>query len=219
MDRRELIKLSAAAVAGGLVPATAIAATAATDDIEQWGRFETSVKGPSTGNPFVDVTFSAKFTLGHRTVDVPGFYDGNGVYKARFSPDSPGKWTFETAGSANELAGHTGAFTCTPAKSGNRGPVGTAHQFHFQYSDGTPYFPFGTTCYAYLFTPEPFASQTLADLKSSGFNKVRICLPPKPLGTRKPVAMPFEHLGTPAAPAPRTSPTTPNPKNPSTSPA
>jgi len=200
MDRRELIKLSAAAVAGGLVPATAIAATAATDDIEQWGRFETSVKGPSTGNPFVDVTFSAKFTLGHRTVDVPGFYDGNGVYKARFSPDSPGKWTFETAGSANELAGHTGAFTCTPAKSGNRGPVGTAHQFHFQYSDGTPYFPFGTTCYAYLFTPEPFASQTLADLKSSGFNKVRICLPPKPLGTRKPVAMPFEHLGTPAAP-------------------
>jgi len=203
MDRRELIKLGAGVVAGGLAPAVAIGATVATaptSETEQWGVFEVTANGPSSGNPFVDVTFRARFTLGHRTVEVPGFYDGNGVYKARFSPDSPGKWTFETTGSAKELVGHTGAFTCTPAKAGNRGPVGTAHQFHFQYSDGTPYFPFGTTCYAYLFTPEPFASQTLADLKSSGFNKVRICLPPKPLGQRKPVAMPFEHLGTPLAP-------------------
>jgi len=201
MHRRDLIKLGAAAIAGGIAPAAALAATpASTAEVEQWGVFEVTAKGPSTGNPFVDITFSAKFTLGHRTVEVPGFYDGNGVYKARFSPDTPGSWTYETASPTKELAGHTGAFTCTTAKSGNRGPVGTAHQFHFQYADGKPYFPFGTTCYAFLFVPEPFASQTLTDLKSSGFNKVRICLPPKPLGTRKPVHMPFEHLGKTLAP-------------------
>lgn len=203
MDRRDLIKLGAAAFAGGIAPATALAATAlpaATLEIEQYGHFEINAKGPDTGNPFVDVTFSAKFNLGHRTVEVPGFYDGNGNYKVRFSPDTPGNWTFETSSSTKGIAAHTGGFTCVPAKSGNRGPVGTAHQYHFQYADGTPYFPFGTTCYAYLFIPEPFASQTLADLKASGFNKVRICLPPKPLGTRKPVHMPFEHLGKPLAP-------------------
>jgi hypothetical protein len=197
MDRRELIKLGAGAMVGGLAPAAAMAwpAMAAGEEVEQWGVFEASAKGPSSGNPFVDLTFGAKFTLGHRTVEVPGFYDGDGVYKARFSPDSPGKWTFETTGSAKELAGHQGAFTCTAAKTGNRGPVGTAHQYHFQYADGTPYFPFGTTCYAYGFIPEPFAGQTLADLKRVGFNKVRICLPPKGLGTHKPVAMPFERIG------------------------
>ena len=98
------------------------------EDVEQWGVFETSVKGPATGNPFVDVTFSAKFTLGHRTVEVPGFYDGAGTYKVRFSPDSAGKWTFETAGSAKELSGHAGAFTCSAAKAdgqiANRGAGG-----------------------------------------------------------------------------------------------
>ena len=202
MDRRQLIKFGASAVARGIAPAAALAATAlpaATAEVEQWGLFEVTANGPSTGNPFVDVTFSAKFTLGHRTVDVPGFYDGNGVYKVRFSPDTPGPWTYETSSSVKNLPGQSGAFTCIAAKPSNRGPVGTAHQFHFQYSDATPYFPFGTTCYAYLFIPEPFAAQTLADLKSSGFNKVRICLLPKPLGNRKPVAMPFEHLGTPLA--------------------
>ena len=81
------------------------------------------------------------------------------------------------------------------AKAGNRGPVGTAHGLHFQYADGTPYFPFGTTCYAYGFLGEPYEQQTLEALKSLGFNKVRMCLLPKPLGQRKPFAMPFEHAG------------------------
>lgn len=201
MDRRELIKLGAGTLAGALAPAAAEAASQPLCcEIEQWGLFEVPLAGPSTGNPFIDVVYSVKFTLGHRTVDVPGFYDGSGVYNARFSPDSTGKWACETVSNIKELAGQTRSFTCIPAKPGNRGPVAPAHRFHFQYSDGTPYFPFGTTCYAYLFIPEPFASQTIADLKSSGFNKVRICLLPKPLGTRKPIAMPFEHLGDPAAP-------------------
>ena len=42
---------------------------------------------------------------------------------------------------------------------------------------------------------EPYEQQTLEALKSAGFNKVRMCLLPKPLGQRKPFAMPFEHAG------------------------
>ena len=203
LNRRELVKLGAGAVAGGLAPAAMaapIVAARGSEDVEQWGVFETQVTGPADGNPFVDVTFGAKFTFGARTVDVPGFYDGDGVYRVRFSPDSVGKWTFVTTGSAKELQGHAGALTCVAAKTGNRGPVGTAHEFHFQYADGTPYFPFGTTCYAYGFLGEPFERQTLDALKTAGFNKVRMCLLPKPLGQRKPFAMPFEHAG-PVLPA------------------
>ena len=165
------------------------------ENVDQWGVFETQAKGPSGGNPFVDVQFGARFTLGHRTVDAAGFYDGNGVYKVRFSPDTLGRWSYETTSNVKELAGRTGAFECTAPAAGNRGPVGTAHQFHFQYADRTPYFPFGTTCYSYGFIGAPYGDETLSNLKAAGFNKVRICLLPKPLGKLEPVAMPFERIG------------------------
>jgi hypothetical protein len=197
MDRRELMKLGAGAVAAGFAPAgaAAVAAPAGSEKVEQWGIFETEAHGPASGNPFVDVQFGGRFRLEHRTVDVAGFYDGDGVYKVRFSPDSPGRWSFETSSNVRELAGVTGGFECVAPAKGNRGPVGTAHQFHFQYADGTPYFPFGTTCYSYGFIGEPLAAETLKNLKEAGFNKVRMCLLPKPLGKMQPVAMPFERLG------------------------
>lgn len=205
MDRRQMIKLGAGAIASGATLSAAAAVPNPTNEsershsIEQWGVFEVSLPGPTNGNPFTDVPFGARFTFEHRTVEAAGFYDGNGVYKVRFSPDTIGRWTYETTSSANELSGKTGSFECVTPRSGNRGPVGTAHQFHFQHADGTPYFPFGTTCYSYGFIGEPFDRETLEDLKSAGFNKVRICLLPKSLAHRQPMAMPFERIG--SAPA------------------
>ena len=201
MDRRELIKMGAGAVVTGLASSASAAPPSPGNEkpmngkVDQWGVFSTEAHGPSAGNPFVDVQFGARFTLGHRTVDVAGFYDGSGVYKVRFSPDTVGRWSFETTSNVGELAGLTGGFECIAPASGNRGPVGTAHQFHFQYADGTPYFPFGTTCYSYGFIGAPYGDETLKNLKDAGFNKVRICLLPKPLGKLQPVAMPFERIG------------------------
>ena len=186
------------------VPAVASAPESGLQKVEQWGIFETSVRGEMSGNPFVDVQFSARFTFGHRTIDVAGFYDGDGIYRVRFSPDSMGQWSFATTSNMAELAGKTGGFECVAPGAGNRGPVGTAHQFHFQYADGTPYFPFGTTCYSYGFIGTPLDEQTLNDLKDAGFNKVRMCLLPKPLGKMQPVAMPFERIGAPLPPGAET---------------
>jgi len=206
MDRRDLMKMGAGAVVTGFVSSASAAPVSATDEkpmnekVEQWGVFEFKAQGTSAGNPFVDVQFGARFTMGHRSVDAAGFYDGNGVYKVRFSPDMVGRWSFETASNVSELAGLAGGFECVAPAAGNRGPVGTAHQFHFQYADGTPYFPFGTTCYSYGFIGAPYGDETLKNLKEAGFNKVRICLPPKGLGKLQPVAMPFERMG--EAPAP-----------------
>lgn len=182
-------------MAAGFVSTAPAAPAGTAETVEQWGVFETEAPGPSGGNPFVDVRFGARFTLGHRTVDVAGFYDGNGVYKVRFSPDSLGRWSFETASNVKELTGRTGAFECVAPAAGNRGPVGTAHQFHFQYADGTPYFPFGTTCYSYGFIAEPLGQETLQNLKEAGFNKVRMCLLPKALGKFQQPLMPFEPAG------------------------
>jgi len=44
--------------------------------VECWDVFEVSLKGPSSGNPFVDVDLSARFRQGDRVFTAEGFYDG-----------------------------------------------------------------------------------------------------------------------------------------------
>ena len=196
MHRRDLIRLGAASVAAALEPGLLAAASAPTvsaaaaKTVEQWGMFEFALTGPATGNPYKDVTLTADFTLGHRTIRVKGFYDGNATYRIRFMPDATGAWSYTTASSAPALAEHSGQFTCTAPSPGNHGPVGTAHQYHFQHSDGTPYFPFGTTTYAYLFTSDDNAAACLAGLRPY-FNKTRVCVLPKSLGSNQPTLLPF----------------------------
>src|SRR5262249_7647343 len=53
---------------------------------EQWGIYEIALDGPSGGNPFTEVDLSARFSQGDEAVTVPGFYDGDGTYRARFMP-------------------------------------------------------------------------------------------------------------------------------------
>ena len=197
MHRRDLIRLGAATVAAALEPNLLAASApqkptaASASSIEQWGMFEVTLPGPSTGNPYKDVKLTATFTLEHRSVRLTGFYDGEGTYRIRFMPDAPGRWTYTTDSSAHELAGHTGEFLCTaPTTAGNHGPVTTAHQFHFQHADGTPYFPFGTTTYAYLFASVPAAANSLGAMKQY-FNKTRVCVLPKSLGPSGPTLLPF----------------------------
>ncbi len=161
--------------------------------VEQWGLFEVAFQGPHSGNPFKDVTLTAVFKLDHREVLVTGFYDGDGVYRIRFMPDAPGKWSYITTSSAPEMNGKSGNLLCTaPVTPGNHGPVGVAHQFHFQYADGTPYFPFGTTTYAYLFTSDANAAASLAGMKEAHFNKTRPCVLPKPLAKGAEQTLPYE---------------------------
>jgi hypothetical protein len=147
--------------------------------VEQWSTFEVVLQGPSRGNPFLEVELQAQFTLGERTVQVNGFYDGEGTYRVRFMPDAPGEWRYVTASSHPELDGRTGALQCVPPSAGNHGPVRVADTYHFRYADGTPYYPFGTTCYAWIHQDEALQEQTLETLASAPFNKVRMCVFPK----------------------------------------
>jgi hypothetical protein len=49
--------------------------------IECWVIFELELNGPSEGNPFVDISLSARFTLEDEKFSVQGFYDANGCIK------------------------------------------------------------------------------------------------------------------------------------------
>ena len=147
--------------------------------IEKWGLFEAAFSGPADGNPFVDVTLEVDFALGARRVATPGFYDGDGVYRVRFMPDTEGEWTFRTRSIAPALDGLSGSFRCGAPGANNHGPVRVRNRCHFAYADGKPYFPFGTTCYAWTHQPLAMQRQTLETMRSSGFNKLRMAVFPK----------------------------------------
>jgi hypothetical protein len=147
--------------------------------IEKWDYYELSLPGPSAGNPFVGVEFSAVFKNGDRTYEPEGFYDGNGIFKIRFVPDVEGTWTYRTKSNYDTLNGKSGQFECTAPAPGNHGPVRVRNQYHFGYEDGTPFFLFGTTIYEWPFQSQDKRQQTIEILKNSPFNKARfLAVPP-----------------------------------------
>ncbi|MCY2954427.1 MAG: DUF4038 domain-containing protein [Planctomycetota bacterium] len=147
--------------------------------VERWGVFEVALKGPAAGNPFVDVDLSAQFTIGQSTLRVNGFYDGEGRYVLRFMPEALGMYRYTTKSGVRELDGQQGAFECVNPSTGNHGPVRVKDTYHFAYADGTPYYPFGTTCYAWIHQTDELQQQTLKTLAEAPFNKIRMCVFPK----------------------------------------
>ena len=81
---------------------------------------------------------------------------------------------------------------CLPAR-GKHGPV-RAVGTHFEYADGTIFRPFGTTVYALASQEDALVEETLASLKASPFNKVRMCVFPKhyDYNRNEPPLFPFE---------------------------
>jgi Domain of unknown function (DUF5060)/Domain of unknown function (DUF5605)/Protein of unknown function (DUF4038) len=150
-----------------------------TTNVEQWGIFELELHGSARGNPYLDVEFTAQFAYKHRVIEVDGFYDGDGVYRIRFMPDTQGTWRYRTQSNLDALNGTEGTFTCLPPGPGNHGPVRVSNTYHFAYADGTPYKPVGTTCYAWTQQGGELEERTLATLRSAPFNKLRMCVFPK----------------------------------------
>ncbi len=162
--------------------------------IERWGMFEVMLNGPKSGNPFTEVELSAVFKQNDRAFEPQGFYDGDGIYKIRFMPDKIGEWTYTTKSNIAELNGKAGKFTCIEPSENNHGPVKVNKKYYLQYTDGTPYHQFGTTCYAWTHQGEEMEDQTLKTLADAPFNKLRMCIFPKDYSYNKnePVYYPYE---------------------------
>jgi len=164
-------------------------------DVERWGLFEVSLDGPSGGNPFVDVELSADFVTGDETVTVAGFYDGDGVYRLRFSPPTVGDWVWTSRSNVTALNGRTGRFRATVPGLGNHGPVGVVETYHFAHADGTPFRQIGTTSYGWTHQPEPRRRLTLETLKAAPFNKIRMLVFPNTSLTTNEALHPYVKTG------------------------
>ncbi len=164
--------------------------------VERYRLFEINLTGTAEGNPYQDVTLSADFTNAEtgQVVSVGGFYRGDGNYSVRFMASTEGFWSFVVHSSDLALDGQQGDFVVTPASQGNHGRVLTASEalsdkageaygselkYRFSYEDGTPYQPYGTTCYAWVSQPAEVQDRTVATLAEAPFNKIRMCVFPK----------------------------------------
>ena len=147
--------------------------------VEKWDLFELDLKGPHDGNPYLDIKFSAIFINGSREVKTDGFYDGEGRYIIRFSPDEQGTWTYRTQSNVRQLSGKTGRFICTTPTGNNHGPLKIVNTYYLQHADGTPFYAVGTTCYQWTSVSQDLQNMTLRTLAQSPFNKIRMCVFPK----------------------------------------
>lgn len=147
--------------------------------VPKWDIYQITVHAPESADPFAEGVFGAVFEGESGTYRIPGFYDGDDTYRVRFMPRSEGEWRYVTYGSASGTAGHTGAFTCTPAEDGVHGPVHVSQKYHFAYEDGTVFMPFGTTCYVWTYQSDDRRRQTVETMRNAPFNKMRMCVFPK----------------------------------------
>eukprot|EP01084_Bolivina_argentea_P070035 127395_1 len=157
--------------------------------IEKWDIFELELTGPSTGNPFVDVSLSAHFTSTSQTSNesflINGFYDGSGMYRIRFMPNELGIWNYTTISNTKELSNKTGSFNTISPTGNNHGPVQSVTNIdtnkmrpYFAYKEnGIPYIETGTTSFSWLHIANiTMQQQTLSTIKylynSNIFNKL-----------------------------------------------
>ena len=192
LTRRAAMGLGLAAATAALTAGPGRAQDAP-QTVERWGLFEIPITGAASGNPF-DAVVKGVFTHGGHTIDAPGFYDGDGIWRVRFSPPSEGAWTWTITSDLPDLDGRNGGFTVTAPTAGNHGPVAVADTFHFAHADGTPYRQLGTTAYGWTHQEEMQRRRTLETLAASPFNKIRMLVFPNGSIPNEPL-FPFEKSG------------------------
>lgn len=135
-------------------------------------------------NPFVDVDVEGVFHgPSGAQFSVPGFYDGDGAWRVRFSPGEAGKWTYRISSRPHDpgLAGD-GAFTVGPAEGRGFLRATPGEAWGFRHESGEPVLIFGDTTYN-LFGMEHCGGPVHQFLKrraSQGINLLRVRLPVSP---------------------------------------
>ena len=106
---------------------------------------ELEFTGGVYNNPYTEVELAVTF-FGPEgsSFTLRGFWDGGAQWKIRVAPTIPGDWTWTTTSNDPLLNGLSGGFSATA--SGGRGFVKPAGH-GFRWSDGTPFFRMGDTCY------------------------------------------------------------------------
>lgn len=161
--------------------------------VNKWDFVELVFEIEANKKYFIEADIYAIFKHQDRTLKVKGFYDDNGKFIIRFMPTIEGIWKYITYSNIDELNKKAGSIECIAAKENIHGLVKVADKYHFAFSDGDVYYPFGTTAYVWNYQTDEVQEETLETLKKSPFNKIRMCVFPKhyDYNLREPEMTPF----------------------------
>ncbi|MFP4105878.1 MAG: DUF4038 domain-containing protein [Phycisphaerae bacterium] len=137
----------------------------------------------SYDNPYRQCEARVEFTSPGGEIR-PGslFWDGENVWRFRFSPDTPGRWEWRTRSSDAGLDGKTGSFECIEGDLRGAPAPWPERPNWLRYQNGDPFYVFGDTQWAYTTSrPEDGcdrqAVMAYADTRAQqGFNLLNIKL-------------------------------------------
>lgn len=150
----------------------------ATVKLARWQMHEFVMRGrANVANPSRDATLAGEFTSpGGAVLQAEGFYDGGDTWRLRFVPTEEGEWSYLLRGEGVEIFERGRILAGPPATRGFIG-IHPANSYAFAYSDGSPFFPMGDTCYG-LFDDSPITPELrreyIATRRSQRFNYLRI---------------------------------------------
>ena len=135
-------------------------------------------------NPFADVTVVGTFTApSGAQMQVPGFYDGDGMWRVRFNPGEEGHWRYTIHSNPPDLElAAEGEVEVTPRSTRGFLRATPGRAWGFEYENGEPVFLFGDTTYN-LFGMAYCGADVRSFLERrarQGFNLLRVRLPVSP---------------------------------------
>lgn len=125
-------------------------------------------------NPYKTVELRAEFRSpkGGRTSVIPGFWDGGGTFRLRFSPMDEGHWDFRIISNLPSVSGKVLGFDATAPRT--PGFIRIFNIRYFKYDEvGTPHFWMGDTCYKFATIPWETFTQLIDIRAEQGFTHLR----------------------------------------------
>ena len=150
-------------------------------EIGEWELKSATNYAADYGSPFADVEVDADFTSPTGKVSsMPGFYDGDGVWRIRFNPGEAGAWTMRVRSRPEdrELQGEA-SFVVSQRKARGFLKATPGEAWGFRFESGEPLFMMGDTVYD-MFGMDYCGGDIDGFLQrrvKQGFNMVRARLP------------------------------------------
>jgi len=153
-------------------------------EVAIWTRFEAAFSSAGTyDNPLQQVELQVRFTApSGKEKTVLGFWDGDGTWRVRFSPDELGEWRYSTTASdPSETGLHAkrGSFSCVAYKGDNplygHGAIRLSpDRRYLVHADGTPFFWLADTAWnGALKATEQDWKAFLADRRTKRFTAIQ----------------------------------------------